>query len=207
MAADRDDPTIRWLEPVRRGVIPLDRFHVPRSLRKTLRREPFTLRVDTAFPAVIETCAEPTPERPRTWLNDALIEVYIELHRRGYAHSVEAWSGDRLVGGLYGLKLGRAYFGESMFSRATDASKVCLVELVARMRTGGFQLLDTQFLTEHLSRFGAIEISRFEYRRLLTRALAGPARWPARTQPFWPELVGSGSGSGSGSAQSSTQTS
>jgi leucyl/phenylalanyl-tRNA--protein transferase len=221
MANDHDDPTIHWIEPRRRGVLPLDGFHVPRSLRKAIRRRQEDLRVDTAFEAVIRGCAEATEERPRTWLNEELIGLYLELHRRGHAHSVETWQDGRLVGGLYGVRLGAAFFGESMFSRVRDASKMALVELVCRLRAGGFVLLDTQFTTEHLERFGAVEISRAEYLRQLRRALALPARFPADPYPFaWggpgggsgtsgPGASGSGaSGSGSkGSAQSITHTS
>jgi leucyl/phenylalanyl-tRNA--protein transferase len=221
MANDYDDPTIHWIEPRRRGVLPLDGFHVPRSLRKAIRRRQEDLRVDTAFEAVIRGCAEATDERPRTWLNEELIGLYVALHRRGHAHSVETWQDGRLVGGLYGVRLGAAFFGESMFSRARDASKMALVELVCRLRAGGFVLLDTQFTTEHLERFGAVEISRAEYLRQLRRALALPARFPSDPYPFvWggpgggsgtsgPGASGSGaSGSGSrGTAQSITQTS
>jgi leucyl/phenylalanyl-tRNA---protein transferase len=171
MANDRHDPTIHWIEPRRRGVLPLDRFHEPRSLRKLIRRQPFEIRVDQAFERVILACAEPRPERPRTWLNDDLIELYCTLHRQGYAHSIESWADERLVGGLYGVSLGAAFFGESMFSRVPDASKVALVALVERLQAGGYLLLDTQFVTDHLRRFGAIEIARESYQRQLRQAL------------------------------------
>jgi leucyl/phenylalanyl-tRNA--protein transferase len=214
MANDYHDTTVHWIEPRRRGVIPLEGFHVPRSLRKAIRRGRLELKVDTDFPAVIRACAEITPERPRTWLNPELIELYVALHARGHAHSVEAWRDGRLVGGLYGVKLGGAFFGESMFSRVTDASKAALVELVARLRAGGFVLLDTQFITEHLQRFGAVEISRTEYLKRLRRALPLGASFPTSPYPFWPGLLGgegengSGGSSGSiGSAHSITQTS
>lgn len=184
MAGDRDDPEIHWIEPLRRGVIPLDAFHVPRSLRKRIRQQPFELRIDTAFAEVIDACAEPAADRPRTWLNDELLTLYKALHRYGHAHSVEAWQEGRLVGGLYGVRLGAAFFGESMFSRARDASKVALVELVARLRAGGFVLLDTQFVTDHLARFGAVEIPRAEYKRRLAAALARQARWPPSAELF-----------------------
>ena len=179
MANDRYDPTVHWIEPQRRGIIPLDAFHVPRSLRKALRRGPFEIRVDTAFGAVIEACAEEREDRPRTWLNDELIAIYEELHRRGHAHSVECWrpGEERLVGGLYGVSMGAAFFGESMFSFERDASKVALVALVERLRAGGFRLLDTQFVTDHLRRFGATEVPREAYRRLLRDALAAEARF------------------------------
>jgi leucyl/phenylalanyl-tRNA---protein transferase len=207
MANDRHDPTIHWIEPRRRGVLPLERFHQPRSLRKLVRRQPFEIRVDRAFAAVIEACAEPRPERPRTWLNDDLIALYCALHRQGYAHSVESWSGGRLVGGLYGVSLGAAFFGESMFSHQRDASKVALVALVERLRAGGYLLLDTQFVTDHLRQFGAIEISRESYQQQLCRAIEAPA-------VFYPEAGGVGSrtpwsssGCAIGSSQSTTQTS
>jgi leucyl/phenylalanyl-tRNA---protein transferase len=220
MADDYHGRTIHWVEPRRRGVIPLDAFHVPRSLRKAVRRGGHEIRVDTAFAAVIRACAEPTPERPTTWLNEELIALYVELHRRGRAHSVETWRDGRLVGGLYGLELGGAFFGESMFSRERDASKVALVELVARLRPGGFVLLDTQFLTEHLQRFGAVEISRAEYLARLRQALPAAAKFPTACR--YPSAgagsavagalgsagAGNASSSGSsGSKQSMTQTS
>jgi leucyl/phenylalanyl-tRNA--protein transferase len=177
MAGDRDDPEIHWIEPLRRGVIPLDGFHVPRSLKKLIRQQPFELRIDTAFAEVIDACAEPTPERPRTWLNDELLAIYKAVHHLGHAHSVECWQDGRLAGGLYGIRLGAAFFGESMFSRVRDASKVALIELVARLNAGGFLLLDTQFVTDHLVRFGAVEIPRGEYKRRLAVALARDAQW------------------------------
>ncbi len=209
MANDRHDPTIHWIEPRRRGVLPLDSFHQPRSLRKLLRKERFEVRVDTGFGQVIEACAQPRPERPRTWLNDELIGLYCTLHERGYAHSVESWADGRLAGGLYGVAIGAVFFGESMFSNERDASKVALVCLVERLRAGGFQLLDTQFVTDHLRRFGAIEISRETYRRQLRRALearavfysdagAVPSIAPWAAWPGAPSI---------GSSQSTTQTS
>ncbi len=175
MANDRHDPTIHWIEPRRRGILPLDRFHQPKSLRKVIRRQRFEIRVDQAFEQVILACAEPCPTRPRTWLNDDLIELYCTLHRQGYAHSVESWADGRLVGGLYGVSLGAAFFGESMFSRLPDASKVALVALVERLQAGGYLLLDTQFVTDHLRRFGAVEIARDAYQRQLRCALETPA--------------------------------
>lgn len=171
MANDRHDPTIHWIEPRRRGVLPLERFHQPKSLKKLIRQDRFLIRADTAFEQVIVACAEPRLDRPRTWLNDELIGLYCELHALGYAHSVEAWQEDRLVGGLYGVSLGAAFFGESMFSHERDASKVALVSLVERLGRGGYLLLDTQFVTEHLRRFGAIEIPQEQYRRRLRTAL------------------------------------
>lgn len=175
MAEDADDPDLHWIDPERRGVLPLDRFHLPRSLRKTLRHQPFEVRIDTAFRDVVNACAAPAPDRPRTWINEAIFEAYGALHDAGHAHSVECWQGARLVGGLYGVRLGAAFFGESMFSRVTDASKIALVHLVARLRVGGFTLLDTQFITGHLSRFGAIEIPRAAYRAALRTAVRASA--------------------------------
>ncbi|MCB2053657.1 MAG: leucyl/phenylalanyl-tRNA--protein transferase [Geminicoccaceae bacterium] len=184
MANDRDDPTIHWIDPIRRGIIPLNRFHIPRRLAKTIRQRRFEITVDTAFGEVIRCCAEPTDERPRTWLNDEMIGVYELLAARGHGHSVEAWQDGRLVGGLYGLAVGGAFFGESMFSRERDASKVALVELASRLRTSGFVLLDTQFVTSHLRNFGAIEISRQAYRLRLQRAVAVRTRFPRATYSF-----------------------
>jgi leucyl/phenylalanyl-tRNA---protein transferase len=175
MANDRYDPTIHWIDPKRRGILPLAHFHQPKSVRKAVRRGRFEIRVDSAFAQVIEACAEVRPERPRTWLNDELIALYQALHRRGYAHSVESWTAGQLVGGLYGVSLGAAFFGESMFSRVRDASKVALVALVERLVAGGYRLLDTQFVTDHLRQFGAIEMAREQYHRELRRALATPA--------------------------------
>lgn len=171
MAEDRDDPDLFWVDPRMRGIIPLDAIHVPRRLRRTVRNGDFRVTVDTDFDAVIEGCAEATETRPRTWINDRIITLYGSLYRLGYAHSVEVWREDRLVGGLYGVSLGGAYFGESMFSREPDASKVGLVYLVARLRGAGYTLLDTQFITRHLRRFGAIEIPRSEYRQRLAEAM------------------------------------
>ena len=190
MANDRDDPVIHWIDPLHRGVLPLDRFHVPRRLKKVIRQERFRLTVDHAFPAVIEACAEATPGRPRTWLNDDMIGLYIELFERGHGHSIDAWQGDRLVGGLYGLAMGAAFFGESMFSRATDASKVALVELVARLRIGGFRLLDTQFVNDHLKQFGIEEITRTAYKAKLKAALQQEAALPQSPGCFARTLIG-----------------
>jgi len=172
MAEHRDDHDLFWVDPERRGIIPLDSFHVPRRLKRTLRHEPFDIRIDTAFEAVVVGCATPAPGRMTTWINDDILQGYRMLHQLGHAHSVEAWRGGELVGGLYGVALAGAFFGESMFSRTTDASKACLVHLVERLRHGGYVLLDTQFLTEHLARFGAVEVSRAAYHRLLKEALA-----------------------------------
>jgi leucyl/phenylalanyl-tRNA--protein transferase len=171
MAESAESRELHWFDPELRGILPLDGFHVPRSLRKTLRRCPFELRFDSAFRAEIEGCAESTEDRPKTWINDDIVRLYGDLFDSGFAHSVECWRDGRLVGGLYGVSIGGAYFGESMFSRETGASKVALVHLVARLRAAGFALLDTQFVTEHLSRFGAVEIPRTEYRRRLAAAM------------------------------------
>ena len=175
MAESADDPEVFWVRPETRGVLPLDGFHVPKSLRKTVRQRPFDLRIDTDFEAVIDACAESRAGRRSTWINGPIREAYLELNRMGHAHSVEAWRGERLVGGLYGVRLGSAFFGESMFSRETDASKVCLVFLVERLRERGFKLLDTQFTTEHLKRFGAVDVPRRRYETMLAQALEANA--------------------------------
>ena len=171
MAEARDDPRVFLVEPDLRGVLPLDRFHIPSRLRRTVRGEPFQVRVDTAFAAVLDACAASTPGREDTWINDPIRRLYLELHARGHAHSLECWQDEVLVGGLYGVTLGGAFFGESMFSRARDASKVALVHLAARLRKGGWSLLDAQFLTDHLSQFGAVETPQAAYLRLLKVAL------------------------------------
>jgi leucyl/phenylalanyl-tRNA--protein transferase len=175
MAEDADDPSIHWVDPTFRGILPLDGFHVPRSLRKTIRQAPFDIRFDTAFAAVVDACAEPAPGRDQTWINAQIRELYLGLFRMGHAHSVEAWADGELVGGLYGVSLGAAFFGESMFSRRTDASKVPLVYLWDRLRRSGFTLLDTQFITGHLQRFGAVEIRRVRYKELLADAIVREA--------------------------------
>ena len=175
MAEARDDPGLYLFDPEVRGIIPLDDFHVPRRLARRVRSERFEIRIDDAFAAVVEACAEARPERRETWINRNIEGLYIALHERGAAHSVESWRDGRLVGGLYGVVLGGAFFGESMFSREPDASKVALVHLVERLRRGGFSLLDTQFLTAHLEIFGAVEIPRDEYRDRLALALDSEA--------------------------------
>ena len=171
MAERRDDATLYWIDPEKRGILPLEEFHIPRRLRRTLRLAPFEIVCDSDFDAVIRACAEPGRGRHESWINDQIVELYTELHRMGRAHSVECRQDGRLVGGLYGVAIGAAFFGESMFSRATDASKIALVHLVARLRKGGFRLLDTQFVTRHLGQFGAVEIHRTGYREYLARAL------------------------------------
>jgi len=175
MAESASDPEVFWVRPETRGVIPLDAFHAPKSLRKIVRQGRFDIRFDSDFEAVVDACAEKREERASTWINAPIREAYVGLHRRGHCHSVEAWRDNRLVGGLYGVSLGRAFFGESMFSRETDASKVCLVHLVERLRERGFVLLDTQFTTEHLKRFGALDVPRGRYEQLLEAALDGEA--------------------------------
>ena len=174
MAESADDPEIFWVEPETRGLLPLDAFHISTSLKKAMRKRPFDIRFDTAFDRVIDLCAESAEDRPTTWINATIRLLYSELHRMGHAHSVEAWEGEELVGGLYGVSLGSAFFGESMFSRRTNASKICLVHLVERLRARGFTLLDTQFTTEHLKSFGAIDVPKGEYLDMLKEAVASP---------------------------------
>lgn len=173
MAQPDDDNEIYWYSPNPRAVLPLDTFHVPRNLKKLVRREPFEVVSDRDFNAVIRACAE----RDSTWISDELVRVYSELNEQGFAHSVECWLDGRLVGGLYGVALGGAFFGESMFHRETDASKVALVHLVRRLRRGGYVLLDTQYATPHLEQFGLEQISREEYVKLLEDAVAKEAAW------------------------------
>lgn len=175
MAEGRADPRIVFVDPDRRGVLPLDEFHMPRSLRKTIKRGIFDVRCDTAFSEVLAGCAESTPKRKDTWINPEIERLYNQLYRLGFAHSVETWRDGQLVGGLYGVALGAAFFGESMFSRERDASKVALVHLVARLIQGGFRLLDCQFMTEHLRSFGAIEVPREAFHVLLADAIDRPA--------------------------------
>ncbi|MGB8291006.1 leucyl/phenylalanyl-tRNA--protein transferase [Rhizobium ruizarguesonis] len=174
MAESADDPEIFWVEPELRGVLPFDHFHVSKSLAKTVRKKPFEIRFDHAFDQVIAACAEETSGRPSTWINRTIRSLYSTLFDMGHAHTVEAWEGDQLVGGLYGVSLGSAFFGESMFSRRTDASKICLVHLVDRLRERGFTLLDTQFTTEHLKTFGAIDVPKADYAAMLTAAMESP---------------------------------
>lgn len=172
MADARDAPGVYWVEPRRRAILPLDNFHLSRSLRRTLRSERFRLTADAAFGSVLAMCAEAASDRPETWINRSIEQVFLDLHAAGFAHSIECWEGSRLVGGLYGLALGRAFFGESMVSRTTDASKAALAALVARLRYGRFSLLDCQFMTDHLASLGAVEIDREDYMVLLGDALA-----------------------------------
>lgn len=181
MAESQDDPELYWIDPEQRGILPLDGFHVPRRLARTVKTGAFTVTADKAFADVMRGCAAPGPDRDGTWINDRIFALYAELYERGDAHSVECWLDGELVGGLYGVSLGAAFFGESMFSRARDASKVALVHLVGRLKAGGYRLLDTQFVTEHLKQFGAVEIPRTEYRRMLHDAVVRDADfycWP-----------------------------
>jgi len=172
MADAADDPQLFLVDPDQRGVLPLDRFHMSRSLRRTVREDRFEVRVDTAFSRVMELCAEAAPGRRNTWINAPILNLYSALHRMGHAHSVECWDAGELLGGLYGVSLNAAFFGESMFSRRTDASKVALAHLVARLTRGGFRLLDTQFVTDHLRQFGVEEIDREEFRKRLADAMS-----------------------------------
>ena len=178
MAEAADDPSIFWVDPEWRGIIPLNGFCVSSRLARTVRSDVFRVTVDAAFKHTIAGCAEPQAGREDTWINRRIRDLYSALHAAGHCHSVEVWDGENLVGGLYGVALGGAFFGESMFSRVTDASKIALVHLIDLLRQGGFTLLDTQFLTGHLARFGAVEIPRAQYKLLLQDALARAAHWP-----------------------------
>lgn len=171
MAESADDPALYWIEPEHRGVLPLDAFHLSRRLARTVRQEKFEIRVDTDFEGVIDACAQPALGRRKTWINRRIRELYGALFKLGHCHTVEAWMDGKLVGGLYGVSLGSAFFGESMFHTERDASKVALVHLVARLQAGGYTLLDTQFVTEHLAGFGVVEIGRAAYHKLLDSAL------------------------------------
>jgi leucyl/phenylalanyl-tRNA--protein transferase len=175
MAESADDKALYWVEPEFRGILPLNAFHVPHSLRKTVRHGRFDIKVDNAFDQVIAGCAEKTPQRSSTWINSRIRSLYTQLHKMGFCHSVETWAEGRLAGGLYGVKIGSAFFGESMFSRERDASKVALVHLVARLNAGGFQLLDAQFINDHLKQFGAAEVARGRYQQMLDTALSAEA--------------------------------
>ncbi len=189
MARSRDDPRLYWIDPEQRGILPLEGFHVSKRLRKTLRQGGFEIRCDTAFETVMRACGEPTDDRPDSWINEEIVRLFVELFRLGLAHSVETWRDGRLVGGLYGLGLGAAFFGESMFSRETDASKVALVHLVARLKHGGFLLLDTQFVTTHLQQFGAVEIPRDDYQDRLSAAIDRPAQFDRGPGVNWEEAL------------------
>jgi leucyl/phenylalanyl-tRNA--protein transferase len=197
MAERRDDPAIHWVDPRHRGILPLDGFRLSRSLARRMRRAEFTVTLDLAFADVVTACAD----RDETWISQRIQRLYLDLHAQGHAHSIEIWQDDQLVGGVYGVVLGAAFFGESMFSRVTDASKVALFHTVQLLRAGGFQLFDTQFLTPHLASLGGVEIPRASYHRLLEKALEGKARFPA------PDYSSAASAGASGSTQDSTQTS
>lgn len=194
MAPSRDSKEINWHDPDLRGVLPIEALHVPKRLRKTIRHSPYRITFDAAFPAVIQACAA---AREETWINDEIIALYVALHRQGHAHSVEAWEGDTLAGGLYGISIGGAFFGESMFSIRTDASKIALVHLAARLWKQGYVLLDTQFINKHLLQFGAIELPRPAYRALLQGALQKQVRFGKNQSP-----VSAGAGSVSTSMSS-----
>lgn len=171
MAERRDDPELFWLDPELRGILPLEHFHISRRLARTIRSERFEILIDSAFEQVMRACAAPRPGHEESWINEQIISLYTALFEQGHAHCVECWMDGELMGGIYGVQLGAAFFGESMFSRARDASKVALTHLVARLRAGGFMLLDTQFLTPHLAQFGGEEIPRAKYQQLLRRAI------------------------------------
>jgi leucyl/phenylalanyl-tRNA---protein transferase len=179
IAESAEDLALYWIEPDMRGIIPLDGFHVPSRLARTVRTTPYTVSIDRDFDAVIDGCAEPKPDRGRTWINIRIRRIYASLFERGDCHTVEVYDGGALVGGLYGVSLGRTFFGESMFHRATDASKIALVHLVARLKAGGYRLLDTQFVTAHLKTFGAVEVPKRRYHRMLEEAVVGHADFAA----------------------------
>jgi leucyl/phenylalanyl-tRNA---protein transferase len=202
MAESRDDPNIHWVDPRQRGILPLDGFHLSRSLARHIRRSPVTVTTDTAFDAVVSACAD----RDETWISRQIQSLYRALHAAGYAHSVEVWQDGVLIGGVYGVTLGAAFFGESMFSRRDNASKLALAFAVHRLRAGGFTLFDTQFLTPHLASLGGIEIPRSDYHRRLARALASDATFDPPGYSPSPSTVAGGSAA-SGMMQRSTQTS
>ena len=179
MAESADDPHLYWVEPEERGVIPLEGFHLSRSLRKRVKQQPYDIRIDTAFAEVIAQCAASTDTREETWINKRIVTLYTQLHKMGCAHSVESWLDGKLVGGLYGIRIGSAFFGESMFSRATDASKIALVHLVARLKFGGFTLLDAQFVNPHLLQFGTRAVAKADYHKMLEPAIERDADFHA----------------------------
>jgi leucyl/phenylalanyl-tRNA--protein transferase len=201
MAGARDDPEIHWVDPRKRGVFPLQNFHISRSLMRHIIDSTWAIRVNTDFAGVVRGCAD----RPETWINDEIFALYLALHQMGAAHSLEVWEGDDLVGGVYGVTLGAAFFGESMFSRRTNASKTALAYLVHRLIAGGFVLFDTQFLTAHLASLGAVEISRAQYQRQLTQAVQGTASFtPEAYQPLPSSVVASPSAGGSSTGSSTS---
>lgn len=177
MAESADSDDLFWVDPEMRGVLPLDTFHIPRRLQRTIRSAPYRVTVDHCFRDVMMACASPRADGSGTWINDTIIDLYCQLHQKNHAHSIEVWDGEDLVGGLYGVSLGTVFFGESMFSRARDASKIALTYLVARLKCGGYTLLDTQFVTSHLSQFGAIEIERDVYKLKLAHAIVETGRF------------------------------
>ena len=185
MSEGRDDPEVFWVDPTMRGIFPLDGFHISRSLARRIRQHPFEITFDAAFADVMRGCAA----RDETWINETILDLYQRLHRQGFAHSIEVWDGSEVVGGVYGVTIGAAFFGESMFSRRTDASKIALAYLVDRLRQCGFTLFDTQFITPHLASLGAIEIPRADYQRMLDKALGGAATFDATTAAPAPQLM------------------
>lgn len=189
MAEHANDPALYWIEPDERGVIPLRGFHISQSLRKAVRKQRFQIRIDTAFDAVIASCAEKTLDRDVTWINSRILKLYSQLHKMGCCHSVESWCDGELVGGLYGVRIGGVFFGESMFSRKTDASKVALVHLIARLNCGGFKLLDAQFQNPHLTQFGTYSVPKSEYRLILDEALDGNGNFASFTKDHDAEAV------------------
>jgi leucyl/phenylalanyl-tRNA--protein transferase len=189
MAESAEATELRWYDPPIRALIPLDeRFHLPRRLARTIKQRPFQVTLNQAFPAVMQGCAAPAKDRETTWINGEIVRLYTGLHKRGHAHSIEVWQDETLVGGLYGVSLGQAFFGESMFSRQTDASKIALAHLVALLRHCNYTLLDTQFLTTHLERFGTFEIARSAYHLMLKAATHKNAA-PFPAAPDWPHLL------------------
>lgn len=204
MAESRDATEIHWVDPRRRGVFPISEFHISRSLSRRIRRGSFSVTVDRDFDGVVRACAD----RPETWINDEIFHLYSQLHAMGHAHSLEIWQDGALVGGVYGVTLGAAFFGESMFSRATDGSKLALAFLCHRLQAGGFQLFDTQFLTPHLASLGAVEISRLDYHRRLRAALAAEARFdPPGYQPSLSSVAAGSATSPSPSSSAASSTS
>lgn len=189
MAETRDADELFWVDPKHRGILPLDKFHLPKSLIKTLRKQPFKVTVDKAFPLVIRSCAAPRAGHDESWINSTIMSLYEELFERCHVHSVECWQDDKLVGGLYGVSIGKAFFGESMFSKQTDASKIALCYLIARMKAAGYTLLDTQFVTDHLKRFGTIEIERADYLKRLDKAIQEPADFYSLSEDTSPSTI------------------
>jgi leucyl/phenylalanyl-tRNA--protein transferase len=195
MAESRTAKDVLWVRPHERGILPLDKFHVPKRLARVVRSNRFQITANAAFEDVIRACAESQPDRRETWINDAIIDVFVSLNARGFAHSIETWQEGKLVGGLYGLSLGGAFFAESKFSRATDASKVALVHIAARLKAGGYTLLDAQFPNPHLDQFGAITVTEERFQHLLSQALAHPGDFYG-----WERAGGGGEGAAAGGA-------